>query len=175
MLPQVGSQRCCSGSVCHNISSLTFLLTLGAHPRVGTLLGLPLLYWKAAPVTLKPVKTTWKHSQNQAQKETDINLCWFLLLLNSGWTELGWTTHIISFSVKNTCTTLLSPSHCIKQAQSDTKRGDPLMSQLQDGAYINHFTSSFLNAWKTPLSQWKKAYSYMFRSICFFSEVNIQI
>lgn len=46
------------------------------------------------------------------------------------------------------------------------------MPQPQDGAYINHFISSFLNAWKSPLLQWKKAPSHMFRIICFFSEVN---
>lgn len=110
-----------------------FLLTLDAHMRVDMLLALPLLNGKAAPVTFKPVKTTWTRSQNQAQKETDIKLCWFLLLLNSGRTELGWTTHIISFTVKITCTTLLSRSQGIKQAPSDTKRGDLLMAQLQDG------------------------------------------
>lgn len=136
--------------------SLTFLLTSAAYMRVGMLLSLPLPYWKATPVTLKPVKTTWKQTQNQAQKETDIRLCWFLLLLNSGRTELGCTTQTIFFSAKITCTTLLSPSYCIKQAPSETKRGGLLMPQLRDGAYINHVTSSFLNAWKSSLSEWKK-------------------
>lgn len=49
------------------------------------------------------------------------------------------------------------------------------MPQLQDGAYVNNLISSFLNAWKSPLLQWKKAPSHMFRSICFFSEVNTGI
>lgn len=62
-------------SLSQYIKSLTFLLTLGAYTKVGRLLAPLLLYWKAAPVTLKPVKTTWKHSQNQAQKETDTKLC----------------------------------------------------------------------------------------------------
>lgn len=143
--------------------SLTFLLTLGAHKRVGMLLALPLLYWKAAPVTLKPVKTTWKQTQNQAQKETDIKFCWFLLLLNSGRTELGWTTHVISFSMKITCTALFFPSYCIKQGPSDTVRGDLLMPQLQDGVYTNHFISSFLNAQRSPLSDVQK-HLFLFRS-----------
>lgn len=135
--------------------------------RVGMLLALPLPYWKATPVTLKPVKTTWKQTQNQAHKETDIKLCWFLLLLNSGRTELGCTTQIIPFSVKITCTTLLSPSYCIKQAPSDTKRGGLLMPQLRDGAYINHVTSNFLNAWKSSSQNEKKTAHAMCRSISF--------
>lgn len=93
-------------SLSRNTKSLTFLLTLAAHLRVSIFFALPLPYYKAPQVTLKPVKTTRKQTQNQAQKETYIKLRWFLLLLNSDRTELGWTTEIISFSVQITCTTL---------------------------------------------------------------------
>lgn len=166
-------QRCWSGSVSHNIPKTWVFTHFGS-------------IYEGGHAPCPPPSTLESSSSNSNQKkhlETDpeSSLEWnrhqtLLISAVAGLrqTELGWTTHI-SFSVKITCTTLLSPSYCTKQAPSDSKRGDLLMPQLRDGAHINHFSSSFLNAWKIHFSQWEKTPSHMFRSICFFSEVNTGI
>lgn len=182
MLPQVGSQRCWSGSICHNIEKAWVLLTLGTHMRVGMLLALPLLLESSSSnsqTQKKHLEADPESSPKRNRHQNKQKLISAVAELGQDWAGMNYTHHLLfcenylhnnttlPFILHQTTLVMQSPLHAASNAPSDTKRGDPLMPQLRDGAYINHFTSSFLNAWKVPFSQWKKTPSHMFRSICF--------